>query len=130
MKKHRNTMQRQVIFDSLRKFDTHPTVEEVYAEIKKTHPAISKNTVYRNLRHLSETGEIRKVLLPGEQERYDRLTIQHYHFQCENCGGISDIEIDYLKGVDEAVEQKYGIRISEHEIVFRGICPNCGEIRK
>jgi len=130
MKPRRKTLPQKIILDTLKAFSTHPTVDEVYTEVRKIRPTISKNTVYRNLRRFAEDGIIRKVSLPGEEERYDRVTDRHYHFQCEICDSISDIEIDYLDGVNETVRQKYGIQINGHEIVFRGICPKCGVNRK
>ena len=129
MKVQRNTYPKKIILETLRTLSTHPTVEEVYIEVQKTHPTISKNTVYRNLRRLAENGEIRKVSLPGEQERYDRLADRHYHYECESCGGISDVLIDYLEGADEAVRQKYELNVSGHELVFKGVCSKCGGIR-
>jgi len=126
----RNTYPKKKVLEAVKALSNHPTVEEVYTEVKKTHPTISKNTVYRNLRQLAENGEIRKVSLPWEQERYDRLTSQHYHLQCENCGEILDIGIDYLGNADEIVRQKYGIQVNGHDIVFKGICTKCGETRK
>ena len=125
----RNTVQREIIFEALKKFHTHPTVEEVYLEIYKNHPAISKATVYRNLYQLAEEGKIRQVSLPDDLNRFDRRTDKHYHFKCKNCGGISDVDVEYLADIDEAVRQKYGVQVDEHEVVFRGFCTKCGEIR-
>jgi len=125
MKTRRNTMQKMVILDVLKKFDDHPTVDEIYTEVKNSHPSISKNTVYRNLRLLADDGKIRKVSLPSEQERYEGLTKHHYHFQCKVCCLIADVDIDYLESINEDVRQKYGYQIDGHEIVFRGVCLEC-----
>jgi len=124
-KKKRNTVQKKIIYEILKEFKNHPTVEDVYAEVKKTHANISKNTVYRNLRQLADDGKIRKVSLPGEQERYDNATVQHYHYQCKICNSIYDIGIEYLDSINETVSKMYGFQIDEHELVFRGICPKC-----
>ena len=125
MQTQRNTYPKRVVLEAVQLLRNHPTVDDVYTEVKRTHPSISKNTVYRNLHLLSEKGDIRQVSLPGEPERYDRLAARHYHLQCENCGGISDIEIDYLDSVDETVRRKYGIEVNGHDIVFRGVCTTC-----
>ena len=121
----RNTNQRKIILDAVKKMHIHQTVEEVYEEIKKTHPNISKATVYRNLHQLSENGDIRQVSMPDDVERYDRRTDRHYHFQCKICGTIYDIDIDYLERIDETVQQKYNFQIDDHDILFKGICQNC-----
>jgi len=123
----RNTVQRQIILDTLRKLDTHPAVEELYREIHKTHPTISKTTVYRNLRQLAEDGEARELMLPDDPDRFDQRTDQHDHFKCRNCGGIFDVDIEYLADIDDAVRRKYGFQVDMHDVVFLGICPECGK---
>jgi len=121
----RNTVQRQIIFDTLNNFITHPTVDELYSEIQKRHPSISKTTIYRNLRQLAQGGQIGRVALPDDVERYDKRTDKHYHFQCESCGKLLDVDIDYLDGINEKVQEKYGFQVDKHDIVFMGVCPQC-----
>ena len=125
MNGQRNTVQRQIILDALRKLNTHPNIDEIYADIHKEHPSISKTTVYRNLRKLADNGVIRQVLLPDGLERYDNRTSQHYHFRCKNCGCILDIDIDYLDGINNTVQGKYGIQVDEHDVIFSGVCRQC-----
>jgi len=121
----RNTVQRQIIFETLNRFITHPTVDELYSEIQKSHPSISKTTIYRNLRQLAQGGQIGRVALPDDVERYDKRTDRHYHFQCKSCGALLDVDIDYLDGINEKVQEKNGFQVDEHDIVFRGVCPQC-----
>jgi len=112
------------------KLNNHPAIEELHAEIKKDHPSVSKSTLYRNLRLLAKDGVIREVSLPGGLERYDTNTGQHYHFKCSNCGKITDVDMDYLAGINDTVQGKYGFRVDEHDVVFKGICIKCGKNRK
>ena len=121
----RNTVQRQIILDTLNKFITHPTVDELYTEIQKSHPSISKTTIYRNLHQLTQVGHISKVMLPDDIDRYDKRTDQHYHFQCKSCSAIFDVDIDYVEGINEKVHKKYGLQVNEHDIVFKGVCKKC-----
>ena len=117
----RNTVQRQITLAVMQKMDTHPTIEEVYAEIQKKHPAISKTTVYRNLRQLAKEGIIRQVSLPDGLERYDRLATPHHHFKCMKCGGIYDVEIEYPEGINGSIQEKYGFEVDKHDVVFTGV---------
>jgi len=124
----RNTVQRQIILDALRKLKTHPTIDEIYAAIHQAHPSISISTVYRNLRRLAKDGLIRRISLPDGLERYDGRAGRHYHFQCKNCGGIFDVDIsepDQLAGINGEVAQKYGFFVDGHEIAFSGLCVHC-----
>ena len=124
-KKTRNTIQKKVILDTMKILNNHSTVDDVYAEVKKSYPSISKNTVYRNLRQLAEDGEVQKVLIMGEPERYDNIIKKHYHFQCKICGSMYDVEMDYLENINEAAKKKNEHQIDEHDIVFKGICSVC-----
>ena len=61
----RNTIQRALVLEAVKTLHCHATADEVYEEIIKEHPTISKATVYRNLNLLSEMGEIRRLEIPG-----------------------------------------------------------------
>ena len=124
-KKKRNTMQKKVILDSIKRLENHPTVNDVHVEVKKIYDNMSKNTVYRNLRQLADDWEVRKVSLYGEPERYDNIRKKHYHFKCSICGMMSDIVMDYLDNINEVAKQMNEHQIVEHDIVFRGICSIC-----
>ena len=128
MDRQRNTVQRQIILDTLKKLNTHPNIDEIHAEINKEHPSISKTTVYRNLRQLAQNGVIRHVSLPDGLERYDGRIAQHYHFKCRICGSIIDVDMNYLSGINEAVQGKYGFQVDEHDVVFSGVCLQCKKI--
>ena len=125
MANQRNTVQRQLILDALKKLNNHPAIDEIYAEIHKDHPSISKTTVYRNLRQIAKNGVIRQVSLLDGLERYDGSTKQHYHFKCKICGGIFDVDIDYLTNINNMVQGKYGFQIDEHDVIFSGVCLKC-----
>ena len=122
----RNTVQRQIIFDMLKQFDIHPTVDELYMEIKKSHPAISKTTIYRNLRQLAQVGQIGKVALPDDADRYDKRADRHYHFLCKKCGTLFDVDIDYPEYIDEKVRERYDVQVDGHDIIFKGTCHKHG----
>jgi Fe2+/Zn2+ uptake regulation proteins len=121
----RKTIQRQIILDTLKNFSTHPTVDELYLEIQKIHPAISKTTIYRNLRQLAQGGEIGQVALTNDVERYDKRTEHHYHFQCKECKALFDVDVASIQGINEKVEEKHGFQVDEHNILFKGICLRC-----
>ena len=125
----RNTVQRQIVLDALKKLNHHPAIDEIYAEIHTGHPSISKMTVYRNLRRLADKGVIRQVSLPDGLGRYDANIIRHHHFVCKNCGRIADIDTPDILGIDEAVRRQYGFDIDKHDIVFSGTCSQCKAVK-
>ena len=57
----RRTRQREVILEVLRGTKSHPTADWVYQEVRKEMPQVSLGTIYRNLKTLSEHGEIQEL---------------------------------------------------------------------
>jgi len=125
MSQQRNTLQRQIVLDTLKRLGSHPTIEELHAEIQKNYPAISKTTIYRNLRVLAQNGVVRQVSLPDGLERYEGQPNPHYHFQCTTCGGIYDVDIPIITDINDQVSRKYDFDVGGHDVVFHGICDKC-----
>jgi len=120
----RNTAQRKIIMDTIQNFDAHPTAEELFCEIVKGHPIVGKSTVYRNLRQLSDDNIVAQFTVGGVV-RYDKRTCRHYHFVCELCSKIFDIELDGSESFNDAILNKYGLNVKRHEIEFFGTCFGC-----
>ena len=94
--KHRNTIQRSMVYEAVNRLKSHATASEIYDVIASEHPSVSQGTVYRNLNQLAEEGVIRKILMPGGADRYDHRCHEHYHARCLCCGRLFDIEMDHL----------------------------------
>lgn len=121
---NRNTIQRQLVLSAARALP-HPAAEEVYENVIKDHPHISKATVYRNLNLLVTQGELRKVSVPDGADRFDSTLANHYHLRCVRCGGVFDVDMDYLSDIETRIGETGGFVIQGHDIVFQGICPKC-----
>ena len=119
------TAQRQVILEEIKKTDTHPTADEVYQMVRERLPRISLGTVYRNLKILQETGDISELNLSGTVTRYEGSQVNHYHFRCERCGRVFDLDEPVNHDLDNRVAQRTGFTVSYHQLEFRGICNDC-----
>lgn len=122
----RQTIQGTLVLEAVRALRCHATADEIYTEVAKTHPNISRATVYRNLNHLAELGEIRKIETPAGPDRFDHLTDRHYHVQCTVCGRVFDIDMDYMEELERKIRDRHGFQITGHRIMFQGVCPQCG----
>jgi len=121
----RETKQREAILNVLRGADSHPTADWVYDEVRKLIPNISKGTVYRNLKTLRDIGEISELNLSGTVSRYEGKQENHYHFRCEKCGQVFDLEEPVNKELDDKVAKNTGFKVSYHQLEFRGLCKDC-----
>lgn len=121
----RNTIQKSIILEAVQTLCNHPTADAVYAQVRKSHPSISKATVYRNLNQLAENGVLNRLHLPDGADRYDQCTQPHYHLQCEQCGCIYDLPLPYMDNLFCKVQGLEDFQVRSHSIIFYGICPHC-----
>lgn len=121
----RRTRQRDIILRILEKTRSHPTADVIYEQAKKHMPNISKGTVYRNLKVLQEEGRVCELDLDGIVSRYEAKLEPHYHFRCEQCGRVIDVDEPVRKELDRAVERRTGLKVLYHQLEFRGLCNYC-----
>ena len=118
------TQQRIDILKYLDSHKSHPTAEEIYSSLKKTHPALSKTTVYNSLDVLRRHGIITPLTITENELRYDFKTDMHHHFLCKKCGKIIDIDIS-CPNIEKISE--YGHQVDESHGYFKGTCKSCLE---
>ena len=119
----RYSRQRELIFETLKGTDRHPTAEMVYQWLKPENPALSLGTVYRNLNLLADEGAITRMAFPVE--RYDANTQPHPHFRCSCCGEVYDLPLPYESELDLHAEEKSAPKVDRHELIFSGVCCHC-----
>jgi Fur family peroxide stress response transcriptional regulator len=121
---HRITPQRLAIVKILVESKEHPSVEQIYDQVRKGFPTTSLATVYNTLERLKEMGEILELSFSGGS-RYDgRNPRSHAHLVCTVCGAIEDLDID-LGPTAEEVAAKRGYADVRHRLEFYGVCPRC-----
>lgn len=117
--------QREMILNTLRLNAVHPTAEYIHSVLKKKDPNISLATVYRNLNLLALNGTIKKIEGLEQSVHYDHNTYEHYHFICDNCKRIFDVEAEIAPDIEIKTRAKTGFAIYGHEITFHGLCVEC-----
>ena len=122
---HRKTKQRKAILDFLKTTRSHPTADQVYDSVRKIIPSISKGTVYRNLQVLIDSGIVSVLDIRGTLSRYEVRQAAHYHFRCEGCGRVVDLDLPVDPGLDDRVSKRTGFVVSGHQTEFRGWCASC-----
>ena len=117
------TKQRQIILETIRAIDSHPTADELFQAIRPKMPTISLATVYRNLNFLAEAGEIRKLSMPGMSDRFDWKLDPHDHLVCETCGRLFDFTLPV--DLKDMIGAASGMQVKRYTLVARGVCPAC-----
>ena len=124
MTAQRNTKQRQLVLDAVCSRTDHPTADQVYLDVRKKNPRVSRGTVYRNLAVLEGNGEILQVKTPTAS-RYDLTVRPHYHVMCTVCGNVCDAPFAYQSQIDQRMQELTGFAITGHATLFEGVCPAC-----
>lgn len=124
MESKRNTIQRRLIFDAVRELNIHATAEQVYDYVSEKYPAISKATVYRNLSQMADSGELLNIGNFYGSAHYDHNCHRHYHFICEKCGKVYDID-GFEPDIDGCNLAMDGFEVRSHTLTFSGYCPDC-----
>ena len=115
-----------MVFDAVRELDGHATAEQIYEHVAKTHPSISKATVYRNLNHLSGAGELLNIGSFYGSTHYDYNCHNHYHFVCEECKRVFDVSA-YIPDIGGELKSMQGFEVKSLSLSFNGTCRDCGD---
>ena len=123
---HKITPQRLAIVKILAKSIGHPSVENIYDEIKIDFPTMSLATVYRNIVLIKSLGEVLELGFPDGSNRYDgNKPFAHPHVICIKCKKIVDPDLDSLDNMRKEVAVETEFKILNHRLDFFGICSNC-----
>ena len=123
----RKSKQRETILDILKGTKSHPTADWIYQEARKSLPRISLGTVYRNLKLIKDKGDILELHYGDGQSRFDGTVENPYHFTCQMCGKVYDVEEPLRKDMERDIAKKLGFTITHHRVEFYGVCRECQE---
>ena len=119
---------RNAILSCIQDTHCHPSAETVHAMLQKEHPDISLATIYRNLTHFKNQGQIMSVATVKGVERFDANTEPHVHFICSNCDAVIDLhQIEMPRSKDGEIQRTCGCKVESCQLTYVGLCGNCQE---
>jgi Fur family peroxide stress response transcriptional regulator len=106
---------------------THPSIDELYEEIKKDFPSISLATVYKNLNILKDTGMVFEINTHMGKPKLDVYMHPHAHILCKKCGAVFDVDFtDNLYAYQKELEKKIDGKIIKFDVsAIVDFCENC-----
>jgi Fur family zinc uptake transcriptional regulator len=97
--------------------------KDVYEYMRQKYPGVSFDTVYRNLRLLSEMGVLEQFYLnDGVKFRARCHSRHHHHLICMNCEKTVSFEFCPMKQVPNLPEN---FQIVNHRFEIFGYCSEC-----
>ncbi len=125
----RITPQRVAIVDYVLGTDSHPSAEDLHAQIRKRHPMVSLATVYKTLELLKKKGLVRELDFPTGA-RYDSNVGEHVNLVCVKCGRIDDVDEASLGKLESRLARKARYSILGGRFELYGNCSQCQRTTK
>jgi Fe2+ or Zn2+ uptake regulation protein len=121
----RATRQRLALLALLKRSTNHPTVAELHRKLTRSHPRVSRKTVYDILDSFVRAGMALVVTDGGEPYRYEGKTEPHYHARCRVCDRIFDLPAVANARLRGSAGLPEAFKIESIAVVFRGVCNRC-----
>jgi Fur family peroxide stress response transcriptional regulator len=122
----RLTPQRVAVLRILAASEGHPSVEQIYDQIKGHFSTTSMATVYKTVTLLKEMDEVLELGFADRGSRYDgNRPIPHPHLVCTQCGAIQDLDVPGLDEIVAQAAQQTDYDIQSHRLDLYGICQAC-----
>ena len=124
----RITPQRLAVLRILAKSEGHPSVEDIFTQVRPIFPTTSLATIYKTVNLLKELGEVVELDFSEEGNRYDgNRPYPHPHLICTQCKTVVDPDMATINDLSKELAKKTGYEILNHRLDFFGVCPRCQE---
>jgi len=118
----RVTPQRLAVADLILHEPMHVTARNVHQQLRKTHPAISMNTIYLTLGQFESSGLINRFEVGGNSV-FDSNTEPHDHACCKRCKTMIDLSQGSALPMLPAALADWHIDCEQR--IWSGLCPDC-----
>src|SRR5437660_532067 len=112
----RPSAQRLVVTEHILRAKDHPSADELWGQIRRSFPPLSRATVYNTLHLLAEKGLVRELALSEGRVVYDPITERHHHFIDVRDGSIHDVPWGAL--TVKRVAPLKGLQVDEYQVVM------------
>ena len=120
----KKTDKREQILSIFSETEKYITAKDILSVMKKEHPGMSYDTIYRNLSTFVDLGILEETELTGE--KHFRMQCEadhhHHHFICMSCGNIKEIPFCPMELLQNSIP---GYEIENHKFEIYGNCPSC-----
>lgn len=126
------TFERETIFEEVSRVKDHFDADSLYERFKKRGLRISRDTVYRTLPLLLESGVIQKSVGEGKREFFERTCAKghHDHMVCIRCHEFIEFHCDEIEKLQENLCLQHGFKLVFHDHRLFGECERCRKKEK
>lgn len=112
----RYTLQRQAVWDEIKRKPEHRDVDDIYQELRNKNINVSRATLYRTIDVLVKNKMVRKMDVGDGRSLYEpRLDDDHHdHMICEETGKIIEFYNEELEALQESIAKEHGYKVVRH----------------
>jgi len=121
-RKSRNTKQKELLNEEVKKFNSFFTAEELLIRSKKKDSHLGIATIYRFLSDLTDKSKLHSYIC-NRKTIYSSQDNSHCHFTCKKCGKIEHIKVNSL----DFIKNKINGQICHFQIDVTGLCKECSK---
>lgn len=120
LRRHRiqATPQRIAVAQYVLSARTHPSAEEVWRQVRRRWPTLSRATVYNTLNLFVDKGLLKTQVLKDGLVLFDPLTKPHHHFIDTQAGRVYDVPWEALRVTGE--KDLRAFEVCEYQVIMRG----------
>jgi len=121
------TYERKTIFQEIQKISEHFDADSLYGRFKRKKLRISRDTVYRTLPLLLESGVIQKSAGVGKRDFYERTSARghHDHLICIQCHKIVEFVSKEIEEIQNIIAEQHRFQLVFHDYRLFGTCGDC-----
>jgi Fur family transcriptional regulator, iron response regulator len=115
------TPQRLAVAEYVLTTTSHPSAEEVWTQVQRSCPTVSRATVYNTLKLFAGKGLIKAHCMREGALVFDGRVEPHHHFIDDETGHVYDVAWDAL--VVKGARGLRGFEVKDYQVVMRGTRP-------
>lgn len=109
--------------------DRHLSAEEIYRALLDSGEDVGLATVYRVLTQFETAGLIIRHHFEEGYSVYELNQGEHHdHLVCVKCNSIEEFVDEVIESRQQAVAEKMGFQMTDHNLIIYGICKICSSV--
>ncbi len=123
----RKTNQRYKVLEVFLSNESHLSVDELYALVKKKYPEISHSTVFRSMKIIFDAGLATKIRTCEGVIQYEHSYkhSQHGHMICSKCHKMIEFDDTKIKELLKKAAKKENFKVQVCRTKIIGLCGKC-----
>ena len=106
------------------------SIDGLHEGVVRALGAADYSTVFRAVSGMERDGLIHRIDLGDGKVHYELADKHHEHIRCDSCGRVVEVPGCVLEDATSAVMASTGFKVTSHQLLFGGVCPDCASARQ